>query len=81
MAYVQSSAEILRDTLESNWSLSDPLEKVPVTPVSGTQYVYFFDRKQIVKNEKAKALVVEKIVHEGDENRIVHPTFTEQADI
>jgi len=81
LAYVQSSAEILRDILESNWALSDPLEKVPGTPVSGTQYVYFFDRRQIVKNEKAKALVVEKIVHEGDENRIVHPTFTEQADI
>ncbi|MCZ6583236.1 MAG: hypothetical protein O6761_08750, partial [Thaumarchaeota archaeon] len=38
-------------------------------------------RAQIVKNEKAKALVVEKIVHEGDENNIVHPNFTEQSDI
>jgi len=81
MSYSQSSAEILRDILESGWSLADPLEKVPVTPVSGTQYVYFFDRKQITMNEKAKAIVVEKIVHEGDENLIVHPNFTEQADI
>ncbi len=82
MSYTQSSAEILRDILFDNWNLSDPLEKVnTVTPVSGRQYVYFFDRAQIVKNEKAKALVVEKIVHQGDENRIVHPKFIEQADI
>ncbi len=81
MSYTQSSAEILRDELFDNWSLSDPLSKVPVTPTQGIQYVYFFDRKQIVKNEKAKAVVVEKIVHEGDENLIVHPNFTEQADI
>ncbi len=82
MSYTQSSAEILRDELFDNWSLSDPLEKVnESTPVSGRQYVYFFDRAQIVKNEKAKALVVEKINHEGDENRIVHPNFSEQADI
>ena len=82
MSYTKSSAEILRDELFNNWSLSDPLEKVnETTPVSGRQYVYFFDRAQIVKNEKAKALVVEKIVHEGDENRVVHPKFIEQADI
>lgn len=82
MSFTQSSAEILRDELFDNWSLSDPLEKVNETsPVSGRQYVYFFDRAQIVKNEKAKALVVEKINHEGDENRIVHPNFSEQADI
>lgn len=82
MSYIQSSAEILRDELFDNWNLSDPLEKVNETsPVSGRQYVYFFDRAQIVKNEKAKALVVEKIVHEGDENRVVHPKFIEQADI
>ncbi len=82
MSYTQSSAEILRDELFDNWSLSDPLERVnETTPVSGRQYVYFFDRAQIVKNEKAKALVVEKINHEGDENRIVHPNFSEQADI
>lgn len=82
MSFTQSSAEILRDELFDNWSLSDPLEKVnETTPVSGRQYVYFFDRAQIVKNEKAKALVVEKINHEGDENRIVHPNFSEQADI
>ena len=82
MSYTQSSAEILRDELYDNWSLVDPLERVPtVSPVQGRQYVYFFDRKQIVKNEKAKAVVVEKINHEGDENTIVHPNFTEQADI
>jgi len=82
VSYTKSSAEILRDELFNNWSLSDPLEKVnETTPVSGRQYVYFFDRAQIVKNEKAKALVVEKIVHEGDENRVVHPKFIEQADI
>jgi len=81
LSFVQSSAEILRNAIESAWNLPDPLEKVPVTPVSGRQYVYFFDRKQIVKNEKAKALVVEKISHEGDENMITHPTFSEQADI
>ncbi len=79
--YTQSSAEILRNALSDNWSLSDPLAKVPISPVTGVQYVYFFDRAQIVKNEKAKALVVEKIVHEGDENRVVHPKFIEQADI
>lgn len=82
MSFTQSSAEILRDELFDNWSLSDPLERVNETsPVSGRQYVYFFDRAQIVKNEKAKAVVVEKINHEGDENRIVHPNFSEQADI
>ena len=83
MSYTQSSAEILRDQLSDNWSLLDPLQKAPGPNIvgDGTQYVYFFDRAQIVKNEKAKALVVEKIVHEGDENRIVHPKFIEQADI
>jgi len=82
VSFTQSSAEILRDELFDNWSLADPLERVNETsPVSGRQYVYFFDRAQIVKNEKAKALVVEKINHEGDENRILHPNFSEQADI
>jgi len=84
VSFTQSSAEILRDELFTEWSLSDPLEKVNFSPPpvdQGRQYVYFFDRAQIVKNEKAKAVVVEKINHEGDENRIVHPNFSEQADI
>ncbi len=85
MSYTDSSAEILRDTLHTDWNLTDPLLRDPTgttdSVIEGTQYVYFFDRKQIVKNEKAKAVVVEKINHEGDENRIVHPNFSEQADI
>ena len=53
MSYTQSSAEILRDALFTNWNLSNPLEKVnTVSPESGRQYVYFFDRAQIIKNEK-----------------------------
>ena len=73
-----SQAEVIRDLIETNWSLSGELSKTGTDAMQ--EIVRFFDRKQVQGNEWPKAVTVEKINAEADENRKVHPHFTEVRD-
>lgn len=78
-----AAATTLRDTIESGWALTGLLSKT-VTGSGGTlmdQVVKFYDRLQVKGNEAPKAVVVQKINAEGNENNIQHPNFNEIIDI
>ena len=74
-----SQATTIRDSLETNWSLTGNLSKT----VSGNmrEIVRFFDRDQVEGNEWPKAVTVRKINKEGEENRVEHPKFTTVSDV
>ncbi len=77
-----AAATLLRDILEVNWQLSGDLSKVP-TGSGATlmdEVVQFFDRKQVIGNEVAKSITVEKINALGAETIIEHPNFREISD-
>ncbi len=73
-----SQATEIRDIIETDWSLTGRLSKVPLDNMK--EIVRFFDRDQVLGNEWPKAVVVRKINDEFDENRNVHPTFDETID-
>lgn len=74
-----SQATTIRNSLETNWSLTGNLSKT----VSGNmrEVVRFFDRPQVLGNEWPKAVTVVKINPASDENIIEHPRFSEVADV
>ena len=74
-----SQAEVIKDLIETNWSLGGELSKTGTDAME--EVVRFFDRKQVQGNEWPKAVTVEKINDEADENRKVHPHFTEVRDV
>ena len=74
-----SQAEVIKDLIELNWSLTCELSKTGDSAMK--EIVRFFDRKQVQGNEWPKAITVEKINAEADENRKVHPHFTEVRDM
>ncbi len=73
-----SQAEVIRDLIETNWSLTGELSKTETNNMK--EVIRFFDRKQVEGNEWPKAITVEKINDEADENRKTHPHFTEVRD-
>ncbi len=73
-----SQAEVIRDLIETNWSLSGELSKTGTSAMQ--EVVRFFDRKQVQGNEWPKAVTVEKINDQADENTTKHPHFTEVRD-
>jgi len=73
-----SQAEIIRDLLFDNWSLTGELSKTPLENMK--EIVYFIDRKQVEGNEQTKVITVEKINAQEGEDSVVHPNFTEQTD-
>ena len=73
-----SQAETIRDLLFDQWSLTGELSKTPLENMK--EIVYFFDRKQVEGNEQTKAITVEKINAEENENIIEHPAYTEVQD-
>jgi len=78
-----AAATILRDTIETNWALTGLLSKVVTGSGSSLmdQVVKFFDRLQVKGNEAVKAVIVQKINAEGNENNVQHPNFNEIIDI
>lgn len=74
-----SQAEIIRDLIETNWSLTGRLSKTE--SASMKEVVRFFDRWEVEGNEWPKAVVVEKINADEDENNTIHPNFTEVMDV
>lgn len=91
-----SQAEEIRDLLFNNWQFdnteTDPnlmrISKIPLdtqrTPTPDAfnmaEIVYFYDRKQVEGNEQTKAITVEKINDEFEQNNTFHPSFTEVQD-
>jgi len=78
-----AAATTLRDTIETQWALTGELSKVS-TGSGATlmdEVVQFFDRLQVVGNEVAKGVIVQKINAEGNENNVQHPNFNEIIDI
>lgn len=73
-----SQAETIRNLLFDNWTLGDELSKVPLDNMK--EIVYFYDRRQVEGNEQTKAITVEKINAEGNENIVDHPSFSEVQD-
>ncbi len=73
-----SQAEVIRNLIETNWSLTGQLNKVETTAMK--EVVRFFDRQEVEGNEWPKAITVEKINDEADENTVKHPHFTEVRD-
>ncbi len=73
-----SQAEEIRDLLFNEWSLTGELSKTPLENMK--EIVYFYDRKQVEGNEQTKAITVEKINDEENENIIEHPAFVEVQD-
>lgn len=73
------SADDLRDIIEAQWSLTGEISKT--TSDNMKEPVQFFAYPQIPGNEVTKAVTVQKIQSEGNENNIEHPTFTEVQDI
>lgn len=78
-----AAATTLRDTIETEWSLTGLLSKVVTGSGSSLmdQVVKFFDRLQVKGNEAVKAVIVQKINAEGNENNVQHPNFNEIIDI
>ena len=73
------SADTLKDTIESAWSLTGLLSKTGADNMK--EVVQFFAYPQIPGNEVTKAVTVQKIQSETNENVIEHPTFNEVQDI
>lgn len=74
-----AAATTLRDSIESAWSLGGQLSKSPIIDMN--EVVRFFDRLQIEGNEWTKAVTVQKINKEGEEQIVNHPNFNEVSDI
>jgi len=74
-----SQAEEIKNSLESGWALTGRLNKT--SSDSMKEIVRFFDRLQVEGNEWPKAITVEKINDEANENFIQHPHFTEVRDV
>lgn len=70
-----SQAQEIRDLLDTNWGLTGDLNNEPSDTMQ--EVVTFFDRKQVEGQHVTKAVVVEKINDETNENRKTHPHFTE----
>lgn len=77
-----ASTTQIRDLLESNWSLTGELSNtvIGVPPNDMSIVVKFFDRAQVKGNETPKAITVQKINKEGNENVVQHPNFNEVRD-
>jgi len=73
-----SQAEEVRDLLFNNWALTGELNKVETNTME--EIVRFYDRKEVEGNEWVKAITVEKINDQADENKKTHPHFTEIRD-
>jgi len=73
------SADTLRDIIETNWSLTGLLSKTGADNMK--EVVQFFAYPQIPGNEVTKAVTVQKIQSETNENVTEHPTFNEVQDI
>jgi len=78
-----AAATTLRDTIESGWGLTGELSKVSTGagPTLMDEVVQFFDRLQVIGNEVAKGVIIQKINAEGNETIIRHPNFNEVSDI
>ena len=74
-----SQAEIIRDLIFINWNLSGRLSKIETANMK--EIVRFFDHWEIFGNEWPKAVIVEKINADEDENNVIHPHFTEVSDV
>lgn len=74
-----TAATTLRDIMFNEWSLTGELSK------TGTEIapenVNFFDRLQVDKNQLSKAVIIQKINPEGNENVTAHPKFNEIFDL
>jgi len=77
-----AASTTLRNTISADWALTGELNKVSEGsgPTLMDEVVQFFDRLQVVGNEVAKAVVVQKINAEGNETVIQHPNFNELVD-
>jgi len=73
-----SQAQIIRNSIETNWGLGGTLSKTETDSMK--EVVRFFDRKQVKGNEWPKAVTVEKINAEGEENIVEHPRYSEVSD-
>ncbi len=74
-----SQATEIRDLIETEWSLTGRLSKVPLDNMK--EIVRFFDRDQVEGNEWPKAVVVRKINDEEKENSVEHPKYKEIRDV
>lgn len=74
-----SEAQILKQLLFDEWSLTGELSKTVVGDM--TEPVNFFDRDQVPGNKKTKAVVVQKVNELGNEIVVEHPRFSEVRDI
>jgi len=74
-----SQAEIIRDLIFTNWNLTGRLSKTETANMK--EVVRFFDHWEVYGNEWPKAVVVEKINADEDENNTIHPNFTEVSDV
>jgi len=70
-------ADTLRDTIESNWALTDHLSKTASNTMQNP--VEFFAHSQVKDIELRKAVVVRKIT--PLQSDIIHPNFTEVVDV
>jgi hypothetical protein len=73
-----SQAQEITDIIRTNWSLTGVLSKTETAAMQ--EVVRFFDRKQVKGNEWPKAVTVEKINDQANENTIKHPHFTQVRD-
>jgi len=74
-----SQATTIKNAIESGWALTGRLTKTATSNVS--EVVRFYDRRQVEGNEWPKAVTVEKINAEANENFRQHPHFTEVRDV
>jgi len=74
-----SQAEVIKDLVELNWSLTGVLSKTAAADMK--EVVTFWDRVQVMGNEKTKAIEVIKINDDLEENVIEHPNFLEIEDV
>jgi hypothetical protein len=73
-----SQAEVIKDLIETNWSLTGSLSKTQTANMK--EVVRFFDRKQVEGNEWPKAIEVVKINNDLEENIVQFPNFYEVED-
>lgn len=74
-----SQATVIRNLIETNWSLSGSLSKTQTASMK--EVVRFFDRPQVLGNEWPKAVEVVKINDELEENVTIHPNYNEVEDV
>jgi len=74
-----SQAETIKDSIETQWALTGELNKTSSNSMK--EVVRFFARKQVEGNEWPKAVTVEKINDETDENKEAHPKFNVVSDV